>query len=112
MLFQSDYWVAVNDHEKTEAIRDFLETDEGIKTLVIIDPDRNYHAMVLLDKIQEESMLPCSVNLFTDTERYLFEATDITEESHHTKTIYICNQLDNGTVELLKKHQPILLIFS
>ena len=112
MLFQSDYWVAANDHEKTEAIQDFLETDEGIKTLVIIDPDRNYHAMVLLDKIQEDSMLPCSVNLFTDTERYLFEATDMTEESHHTKTIYIRNELDNGTVELLKKHQPILIIFT
>jgi len=37
MLYQSDYWLATNFAEKIETILQFLDTDENIKTLMIID---------------------------------------------------------------------------
>ena len=78
MLFQSDYWFASNPAEKKETILDFLETDDGIKTLIIVDKTNITYSIL------NDLSFDCSVTLITETDSHLF-----TKEAALTKTIYV-----------------------
>jgi hypothetical protein len=73
MLFQSDYWLASNYAERLETIRNFIETDEGIKTLVVIDKTLNCVKEVM-DNIHEE--LDCNIKVISEVEEILYENLD------------------------------------
>lgn len=51
MLYQSDYWVATGVLEQKETIINFLETDAGITSLVILD-HRNDTTTTIKDIIE------------------------------------------------------------
>jgi hypothetical protein len=109
MLFQSDYWLASNQAEKKETLLDFLYTDEGIKTLVIIDTYQSNVRSIL--ETVDLSTLDCNIQLITRTETHLLTHTNSTDAEKHTKTIYVCPALNPPTIVLLKTHSPILAIF-
>ena len=103
MLFQSDYWLASNYAERLETIRNFIDTDEGIKTLVVIDKTLNC-AKEVMNNINEE--LDCNIKLISDVEEILYENLD----SSHIKRIYIFKTIEDA-LSLMKITQPILAIF-
>ena len=103
MLFQSDYWLASNYAERLETIRNFIDTDEGIKTLVVIDKTLNC-AKEVMNNINEE--LECNIKLISEVEEILYENLD----SSHIKRIYIFKTIEDA-LSLMKITQPILAIF-
>lgn len=107
MLFQSDYWLASNFSEKTETILDFLSTDEGIKTLVVIEKHISNDTYTILNSLSRDD-LDCKIELITETKSYSYENKN---SEGHTKTIYVRNSLDDETVKLLKHLTPIFAIF-
>lgn len=118
MLFQSDYWVAANYSEKKETIQRFLETDEGITTLVVIEMGSANN----IQNILNESEIPCVLNILTESNTITYEPDDSSysedaEEAEEadaiqTKTIYVRRAMDDDTMRLLIKLQPILAIFT
>jgi hypothetical protein len=102
MLFQSDYWLATGIHEKTETLIDFLDTDPGITTLVILEKELTDDVKSLLDNISFE----CNVILSVRDNNYEYKI-----DADHTKTIYVRNCLDDATIELMKNLTPIFAIF-
>ena len=113
MLFQSDYWVAASVSECAETLRDFLGSDEGIKTLVIIQK-RDYDSAKIMDQVVSEGYLSCNVNLVLDkggqTRAYEPENDEV-GNINHMKTIYVCDALDDYAVDLLRTLTPILALF-
>ena len=111
MLFQSDYWVANKYSEKKETIQQFLETDEGIKSLVVIEMGSNNHVQNILN----ESEIPCNLILITESNTIIYEPDGEGEEAKETlqtKTIYIRHGMDDDTIRLIINLQPILAIFT
>ena len=106
MLFQSDYWVASNNSEKTETIQDFLSTDEGIKELIIIDMN-NSNVKSIIEYIIDIDELECNINLIINSNMYKFEL----DEKYHTKNISVYPCLDDKSIDMIKKLTPILGIF-
>lgn len=106
MLFQSDYWMAENPTQKSETIHDFLLTDEGIKTLVIIDIS-GLDILNLIANIVKYNDIECEV-IVNKEEREIY---NYGEENPHKKTIYIRKTLEEA-LQLLRSLQPILAIFT
>ena len=107
MLFQSDYWLACNYAEKVETILDFLDTDEGIKTLVIIERGIGGIANAtgtILESLKND-LVPC-VEFISGNEIKSYKG----QESHNRKTIYVYSSIDDA-LPLMKTMQPILAIF-
>jgi len=107
MLFQSDYWLATGNHEKIETILAFLDTDAGIQTLVILDPQSKDDVKTMLDYAFLEDSL-CDVTVFIDdvTHNYTSEKEDTCK-----KSIYVRRELDESTIALMKNLTPIFAIF-
>jgi len=108
MLFQSDYWLASNYAEKLETILDFLETDEGIKTLVIIDRGITNAAGTILESIED---LGPYLEFISANQIKTYKG----QESHnnhkqHKKTIYLYSSIDDA-LPVMKTTQPILALF-
>lgn len=99
-MFVGDYWFASNPHEKEETIRQFLGTDEGIRTLLVI----GVSDVVDIVKVNESE---CNVTIVTNE-----GATTITRPGSHTKTIYVCPKLNVTTTNMMRLMKPILAIFT
>lgn len=106
MLFQSDYWLAKTYLSRIETLVDFLSTDKGIKTLVIINTAAINDTRTLLETLEAQGDVPCRVDLSIGPERYSYG-----NEGDHTKTIYVVRSLDQTTIDMLDRWQPILAIF-
>jgi len=109
MLFQSDYWLASNYAEKLETILDFLETDEGIKTLVIIERGITNAAGTILESLKHD--LAPYVEFITANQIKTYKG----QESHkqhkqHRKTIYLYSSIDDA-LPVMKTTHPILALF-
>jgi len=117
MLFQSDYWVAANASERLETLRDFLETDSGIRSLVVIQKGGVDADLVqIMEQIVSESDLLCNVTLvlWGGQERTYKSDSDKEDEVGnitHMKTIYVCHAFDDYAVNLLRMLTPILALF-
>jgi len=115
MLFQSDYWVAASASERTETLRDFLDTDEGIQNLVIIEKNPESDLVKLVEQIVAEGYLRCNLTLVLgqDTgETQVYEAAvDEVGNITHMKTIHVCSTLDEHAIGLLRQFTPILALF-
>ena len=113
MLFQSDYWVAASASERTETLRDFLDTDEGIQNLVIIEKNPESDLVKLVEQIVAEGYLRCNVSLVLGQgTTQVYEATvDEIGNITHMKTIHLCTGLYDNTVDLLRRLTPILALF-
>jgi len=106
MLFQSEYWFASNNSEKTETILDFLQTDEGIKDLVIIDINES-NIKSIIDFIIDINDYECNIKLIINSNIYNYELN----KEYHTKTIHIYIKLDDISINMIKTLTPILAIF-
>lgn len=104
MLFQSDYWLACNYAEKVETIVDFLDTDEGIKTLVIIDNTISNATDTILESLKHD-LVPY-VEFITAIQTKSYKG----QQSYHRKTIYLYTSIDHA-LATMKTMQPILAIF-
>jgi hypothetical protein len=116
MLYQSDYWLAASASERLETLRDFLDTDEGIRTLVIIEKYAESDLVKLVEQIVSEGHLMCNVSLVLceSCQTRLYEEDSQHDEVgnvNHMKTIYACPALDNYAVDLLRTYTPILALF-
>ena len=116
MLFQCDYWLAANASERIETLRDFLETDDGIKTLVIIEMNSESNLVNIIEQIVSEGQLSCSVSLVLSescqTRVYEMDSRDDEVGNvNHMKTVYVCPTLDNYAIDLLRTYTPILALF-
>ena len=105
MLFQSDYWLASNYAEKVECILDFLETDEGIKTLVIIDRTISDATGTILESLKHD-LVPCVEFIANPSQTKSYKG----QESYHRKSIYLYTSIDDA-LPLMKTTQPILAVF-
>jgi hypothetical protein len=111
MLFQSDYWLACNYAEKVETILDFLDTDEGIKTLVIIERGIGGIANAtgtILESLKND-LVPC-VEFISGNEIKSYKGQESYHKTHR-KTIYVYSSIDDA-LPLMKTMQPILAIFA
>lgn len=107
MLFQSDYWLASIYSERLEVIQRFLETDEGIQTLLVLDQTSvRTDTKDILDVLKETNELPCTVRLVTET-----DTIEYSTEEEYTKTIYLRNRLDTSIIQLIRSQFPILALF-
>jgi len=108
MLFQSDYWLASNYAEKLETIRQFLDMDAGIKTIVIIDRNLTDDTKGIIETLKADCALPQTVHLVigTTTNHYASDESD-----GHTKTIHLRTALDAETIQLMREEMPILALF-
>ena len=115
MLFQSDYWVAANGSERAETLRDFLDTDEGIQNLVIIQKNPESDLDKIVEQIVAEGYLRCNLTLVLgqgQDETQIYEAAaDEVGNITHMKTIYLCSGLDEHAIDLLRRLTPILALF-
>jgi len=114
MLFQSDYWLASNSSEKSETIEQFLSTDDGIRTLVVIGTSGFDDVAKILKSIKEDARLPCNVALIKgiQIQRYAFDIEgDGYDNQDYTKTIHVFNGLNKDAIVALKYLMPILAIF-
>ena len=102
MLFQSDYWLASNYAEKLETILDFLDTDEGIKTLVIIDRGITNAAGTILESIKD---LGPYVEFISANQIKAYKG-----QESYKKTIYLYSSIDDA-LPVMKTTQPILALF-
>jgi len=112
VVFQSDYWFASSYSQKVEAIQDFLETDEGIRTLVIIDSTTLSDVKEILEDLNYAGQIPPYLRFVIGNpekplEVYEYNFTDGICE----KTIYLLKRLDNMATGLIKRVKPILAIF-
>ena len=107
MLFQSDYWLASNHTQYVETIINFLQTDEGITNLIIVDTSGSESISAIILNLKLNNELDCSVNLYTDYEACTYEHTEAT----HTKNIYLRNSFDTNTFNIMRNLYPILAIF-
>jgi hypothetical protein len=105
MLYQSDYWLATNFAEKIETVLQFLDTDEHIKTLMIIDKNPLSDAKDVFEYLDEKNELKYKINLIIGTYTCSYG------NSNQEKTIYISYNLNEETIRLMKDIQPILAIF-
>ena len=113
MLFQSDYWFAENYSQRVETIQDFIQTDDGIRTLIILDKGKTGDARKILDYLRDEEQMPCHVKLVIGLHE---EASQIhmivpSIDIESKKTIYIINDFDSASIALFRNLQPILAIF-
>ena len=111
MLFQSDYWLASSYQEKTETIAQFVDTDEGITVMFILDVDITADVPSILEDLIDNGDLPCIINLITDSGSSFFQPAGNLEDCH-TKTIYVRNSLDVQSLNLMRHNYPILAIFA
>ena len=113
MLFQSDYWVAASGSERMETLRDFLDTDEGIQNLIIIQKNPESDLVKILEQIVDEGYLRCNLTLVLgEGKTHVYESTaDEVGNITHMKTIYLCSGLDDHAVDLLRRLTPILALF-
>jgi len=103
MLFQSDYWLACNYAEKVETILDFLDTDEGIKTLVIIDRTISDATGTILESLND--LVPCVEFIANSSQTKSYKG-----QESYKKTIYLYSSIDDA-LPVIKTTQPILAVF-
>ena len=111
MLFQSDYWVASSYQEKTETIAQFVDTDEGITVLFVLDMDVTVDVPSILEDLIDNDDMPCIIKLITDSGSSFFQPAGTLEDCH-TKTIYVRNSMDADSLNIIKNKWPILAIFA
>jgi len=107
MLFQSDYWLASNTHEMTETLHDFLDTDSGITTLVIVNKNHTNIVETILQDLLTNTEFECNIKLISGVSTQSYGS----DSSAHLKTIYVYTELDMTAISLMKMHQPIFAIF-
>ena len=111
MLFQSDYWVASSYQEKLETIAQFVDTDEGITAMFVLDVNVTADLPSILEDLSDNDDLPCIINLITESGSNLFQPTGNLEDCH-TKTIYVRNSIDADSLNIMRNNWPIMAIFA
>ena len=106
MLFQSDYWLACNYAEKVETILDFLDTDEGIKTLVVIDNTISNATGTILESLKHDLVPYVEFITSNASQTKSYKG----QQSYHRKSIYLYTSIDDA-LTTMKTMQPILAIF-
>ena len=101
-MFVGDYWFASNPNEKEETIRQFLGTDEGIRTLLVIGVS---DVADIVAKVNESE---CNVTVVTNEGSTVYK----TRPGSHTKTIYVRPKLNVTTTNMMRLMKPILAIFT
>lgn len=107
------YWFASSYSQRIETLQNFLETDEYIRTLVVLDIYSANDVKGMLESLDNQEQIPCNVRLVLGTpetplEIYEFEAGELLER----KTIFVVRNLDEITLRLIKNTSPILAIFA
>ena len=76
MLYQSDYWVATGVLEQKETIINFLETDAGITSLVILDHRNDTTTTIkeIIEGVYKEAT-ECNLRFCTAKYQILREST-------------------------------------
>ena len=105
MVYQSDYWLATNFAEKIDTVLQFLQTNDNIKPLMIIDKNPLSDAKDVFEYLDEKNELKYKINLIIGTYTCSYGNNDL------EKTIYISYNLNEATIRLMKDIQPILAIF-
>jgi len=107
MSFQGNYYVATSESERLETIQNFLENSK-INTLLILQ--KNYESWEIVSILNRISYLyDYNVNLITE-----YGGTSLhngNNNSVNVKTIYIRENIDDSTINLMKNIEPILAIF-
>jgi hypothetical protein len=112
VLFQSDYWFASNYSQRVEVVQNFVETDEGIRSLVIIDFNGQNNLKEILNTLSEEDQIPCYVRLVIGNPESPLEIYEYNfSQGTCNKTIYLLRRLDNMATALIKRVKPILALF-
>ena len=108
MIFQNNYWFATSEPDRLETIQHFLEQDAEIKTLLILQ--KNYESWEIVSILDRISYLYAyNVNLITEYGgTQLYNGKD---NSVNIKTIYLCENMDDETINLIKNVKPIIAIF-
>jgi hypothetical protein len=113
VLFQSYYCFASSYNQKIEVICNFVETDEGIRTLVIIDSSTQTNLITILNILTEDDQVPCYVRLVLGNPDVPLEVYEYNfNEGTCNKTIYVLPKLNNMATNLIKRLKPILAIFT
>jgi hypothetical protein len=107
MLFRSDYWLATNHTQQTETIVDFLDSEECVTELIIVDVGGTETTNAIVSDLALNEEIECSVKVYTENETKLYECVNAT----HTKNIYVRRGFDHITVNIMKTICPILAIF-
>jgi hypothetical protein len=107
MIYQGNYWFATSEPEQLETIQNFLE-DEKINTLLILQ--KNYESWEIVSILDRISYLyPYNVNLITEYGgTQLYNGKD---NSLNIKTIYLCENIDSETINLIENLKPVIAIF-
>ena len=111
MLFQSDYWVASSYQEKLETIAQFVDTDEGITVMFILDVNITADVPSILEDLADNDDLPCIINLITESGSNLIQPTGSLEDCH-TKTIYVRNSIDTDSLNIMRNNIIIFKFYS
>jgi hypothetical protein len=112
MLYQSDYWVATGVLEQKETIINFLETDAGITSLVILDHRNDTTSTIkeIIESVYEEAT-ECNLRFCIGSQTHTYDSNTHGANETHTKTIHVRGGIDEATIALMKSLYPILAIF-
>lgn len=109
MLYQSDYWLACSYGQKIETMRNFLDTDDGIITLLVIDKNMTTNTKDILEYLNEEDELPCAVELICSSGVIVYNPH--IQTTNKMKSVYVRSNIDEDAIIIMKTLYPILAIF-
>lgn len=111
--FQRDYWFANTYVQKANVIQDFVETDDNIRTLLIIDSGIQSTTREILNSLVEDGTVPCFVRLVLGNPKAPLEVYEYNfTYGICDKTIYVLPKLNNMATSLIKRVKPVLAIFT
>jgi hypothetical protein len=109
--FQRDYWFASTYVQKADVIQDFVESDEEIRSLLILDSGIQGSTREILNSL--DGTIPCFVRLVIGNPE---EPLEVYEYNFTygicSKTIYVLPKLNNMATGLIKRLKPVLAIFT
>ena len=108
MAYHGNYWIATSESEQLETIQHFLEQDEKINTLIIVQ--KNYESWEIVSILNRIAYLyNYNVNLITEFGKaQLYNGRD---NSINIKTIYLCENINDEIINLIKNEKPVIAIF-
>ena len=110
--FQSNYWFASSYSQRVEVVQEFVQSDETIRTLVIID--YTYTSLrEILNILMEEDQIPGYVRLVIGNPDSPLEFYEYNfSQGICNKTIYVLSKLNNMATALIKRVKPVLALFT
>jgi hypothetical protein len=111
--FHRDYWFASTYSQRVDVIQDFVESNEDIRTLVIIDSRLHNDIRTIMNILMEEEQIPSYVRLVIGNPEKPLEVYEYNfNQGICNKTIYVLSKLNNMATALIKRVKPSLAIFT